>query len=216
MNVIAKFLAVLLIGITTAAHAQTGNVGIGTTTPNAKLHVNGDLQVNDLPSVTNATQSIVLNPNTGKFAKQTLPPSTPVRIHAKTNVGTFSSGSASIVTWTSTSVNTVTSAWNGSSGVFTAPRTGLYEVSASLFYQASSDNRKEYSVSIYKSSTRYAVAANYDNNGGTDGYKPTSTVHAVVPLNAGEQITIRTYHNADSNRSLHNSRDYNWVNIIEL
>ena len=70
------FLAVLLVITTTATHAQTGNVGIGTTTPNAKLHVNGDLQVDVLPSVTNATQSVVLDPGTGKFAVASYSPAT--------------------------------------------------------------------------------------------------------------------------------------------
>ena len=74
MNSFLKCLSLLLIGISVAAHAQTGNVGIGTTTPNAKLHVNGDLQVDDLESVTNATQSVVIDPNTSKFAVAAYPP----------------------------------------------------------------------------------------------------------------------------------------------
>ena len=215
MNRFVKFLALLLVGITTAAHAQTGNVGIGTTNPNAKLHVNGDLRVDGLPSVTNATKRVVIHPTTGKFATEPRP-NPLVRIHAQTGGNSIPAGGSRKITWSTTLVNTVSSAWNPSTGEFTAPRAGLYEVSASLLYGVFSADEREFNVQIRKNNAGYALSGNFTGNSSGNNYKPTSTAHAVVALASGDKITVWTYQNSGASRSLHTNTTWNWVNIIEL
>lgn len=55
--------------ICTFITAQDGNVGVGTTSPQAKLHVKGDLRVDDNLEVRDSTNEpiIILNPNTKQF-----------------------------------------------------------------------------------------------------------------------------------------------------
>ncbi len=49
--------------------AQSGNVGIGIATPQSKLHVDGDMKVEDVVTIadTNANARYILNPNEGNF-----------------------------------------------------------------------------------------------------------------------------------------------------
>ena len=53
------------------ANAQSGNVGVGTSSPQAKLHVQGDLRVDSLESTMAATQMVVVDTVTKVFALHT-------------------------------------------------------------------------------------------------------------------------------------------------
>ena len=80
-----------------------GKVGIGTTTPAAKLDVNGDVNINGYLTTNLA------------------------RVFAIRSVGNV--GNNSVVPWNNVLVNKGNN-YNASTGRFTAPKTGLYRVSA--------------------------------------------------------------------------------------
>lgn len=214
MKTISRFLVVVLWGCATLAYAQTGNVGIGTTTPGAKLHINGDLRVDSLKEASDGFKMLVVDTVTKKMA---IKPD-PVRIHAQTFGNPIANGSSTTVIWASTLVNTVPTAWNAIGGVFTAPRDGFYEVSASLLYETNLADRSEFNVQVSVNDVIYAVAGNFIGNGdGSAGNpKATGTVNAIVELSGGDEVKIATYHASGATRSLHSSSYWNWVNIIEL
>ncbi|AEV32980.1 hypothetical protein Oweho_2003 [Owenweeksia hongkongensis DSM 17368] len=52
------------------ATAQTGNVGVGTSSPQAKLDVNGDVRIGNVPLKTSNTMNVALDTATGQLVKQ--------------------------------------------------------------------------------------------------------------------------------------------------
>ena len=49
-----------------------GNVGIGTSTPDYKLDINGSARIADTPTITTATKVLVKNPSTGQISEQAI------------------------------------------------------------------------------------------------------------------------------------------------
>lgn len=47
-----------------------GNVGIGTSTPDYKLDINGSVRIGDTPTITTATKVLVKDPGTGQISEQ--------------------------------------------------------------------------------------------------------------------------------------------------
>jgi len=72
-NLYLQIIPLALISVTVQTYAQTGDVGIGTNTPQAKLHVNGDLRIDTLKTVANPDSVLVIDPTTKKIAKTTYP-----------------------------------------------------------------------------------------------------------------------------------------------
>lgn len=66
-------LVVLLLGSTLQSYAQTGDVGIGTNTPQAKLHVNGDLRIDTINTAVNPNNVLVLDTASQNVAKISFP-----------------------------------------------------------------------------------------------------------------------------------------------
>ena len=54
--------------IATNLYAQTGNVGIGTNTPQAKFHVNGEIRIDSLKTNADANQVLVVDTLTKNIA----------------------------------------------------------------------------------------------------------------------------------------------------
>ena len=65
-----KIIMAILVLAGYMVSAQSGNVGVGTSSPQAKLHVQGDLRVDSVPEQTNSTMNLAIDNTTGKIVKQ--------------------------------------------------------------------------------------------------------------------------------------------------
>jgi hypothetical protein len=103
----------------------------------------------------------------------------------------------------------------GASWKFTALRSGIYEVMASILFNATAGWASGESIQFYlhKNGIQHSVkyfsfqAANSD-------YAPAGSIADLVQLNAGDYIDIRVLQSNGGSVSLINSGDYNWVSII--
>ena len=93
--------------------------------------------------------------------------------------------------------------WNATTGVFTATKAGVYLVSANLTYAsvANTANGQQVNVSIRKNTTDQAVSMQI-TSAATTSLRSTGTATAVVSLDVGDTITIRTYHNLGNTATL--------------
>ena len=68
MNFIKNWTTLLFVFFAIQFNAQTGNVGVGTTSPNAKLHVNGDVRIDSIKATNDAVQVVVIDTVTQTLA----------------------------------------------------------------------------------------------------------------------------------------------------
>ncbi len=200
------------------ATAQTGNVGIGTSSPQAKLHIQGDLRVDSMKTIEHSDLKVVLDTATNTLALQATRPEsdTLVRIAAQTINNSIPTNSSTRIVWSSTVVNTLPSAYDGSTGIFTAPRTGLYQLSVGTMLSSNNANSEEVNVSVFVNNVEIATSANYDSNGGTSQSKPTGNLIVLRPLSQGDTVEFRMFHTIGSTQSLINESRFNNMSIVEL
>ncbi len=209
-----KKLLFLSIFLPLAGMAQ---VGVGTTSPQAKLHIQGDLRVDSMRTIGTSDLKVVLDTATNKLALQATRPQsdTLVRISAKTSGNSIPHLTSTRIIWSATDINTVPSAWNTTTGVFTAPRQGIYRITAQLTFNPNAANNAEHTVVVRKNGSDFAVAGNFDSSGGNSVYKPTGNVNALIELNAGETASVWAFQGAGSTQTLYNAV-WNYMSIEEL
>lgn len=220
MKKIALSWVILFLTGITIIKAQTGNVGIGTNSPQSKLHINGEVRIDSLKTTSDADQVVVLDTVTHNLALRPYPvinqsTETLVRIFATTNGNSIPNALVTDITYNSTSINTVPSSWNQATGTFTAPRNGIYNVSANSLYTSNNASTAEFNILIRKNGVPIATAANFDYMTGGNSYKSTGHVEATVSVLENDIITISTYQNSGATQTLHSST-WNYVNINEL
>ena len=193
-------------------------VGIGTSSPQAKLHIQGDLRVDSLKNIDYSGYNLVLDTNTNKVALQAIRPEsqTLVRVFARTHGNTVNHLTATTIAWQTTEVNTVPSAWNPATGIFTVPRDGIYQVSAQLRYSSNTGNNAEHNFTIYKNGTTVlGTSGNFDSSGNGSTFKPTGAGLILHRFSAGDTIEIKALHGSGGTLTLDNSA-WNYISIVEL
>ncbi|WP_417593198.1 hypothetical protein [Owenweeksia hongkongensis] len=197
--------------------AQSGNVGVGTSSPQAKLHVQGDLRVDSLKAIDYSKYNLVLDSASKKVAIQLIRSNrdTLVRIYAKTGGNSVPHLTATRIVWSGTDINTVPSAWDASTGIFTAPHKGFYRISTNLTFNPNTGNNAQHTVIVRKNGADFAAAGNFDSSGGGSIYKPAGSLSTMVELNAGETVSVWAFQGVGSTQTLYNSV-WNFLSIEEL
>ena len=103
----------------------------------------------------------------------------------------------------------------GASWKFTAPISGVYEVTAKLLYTSGGGwgVAEEADIYLYKNNASFAVLTTTYMQAAHTTYVSLSSSPSLVNLLAGERIDIRTYQNSGAPLSLHTGANENWVCI---
>lgn len=168
-------------------------VGIGTSTPANALEVNASsnpLKLNGLQSGTTSDSLLTVN-SSGVVRQVSMDAYPPILMLVASRTSSYSiSGSYSTLNYNSASVN-VGTAYNTSSGEFTAPVTGLYQVVVNNLYSAgvSNDNAVRLRI-IVNGSVDMELATTQSP------YTAGSTITSIsgttfVSLNSGQKISIQ-------------------------
>jgi hypothetical protein len=128
---------------------------------------------------------------------------------------TLPGGAATITNWTNqTTINS--SEWNPTTGVFTATKPGIYQVSGNLTFASATDTlNTEYSVSVLKNGviqTTGRIFVQLNQTGSS--FKQTNAAVAIFSVAIGDTISISGGHFAAGSRSLHTNG--NTITIQEL
>lgn len=173
-------LVVVTNGNETMRVAGSGNVGIGTSNPQADLDVNGTVRVND------GTQgeSKVLTSDAIGNASWVAPPSAQAAFWARLESGpvTVSGSAYPDVPFDSVYVNSG-SAYDESTKIFLAPSAGLYQFHVSVTYSADMTGYSEVLILKETSPSKAWVSGKEDPQAGE-----SMNVSAICFLNAGEVV----------------------------
>lgn len=142
-----NFYTLIFLGLFATGIAQTGNVGINTTTPTATLDVNGNAKLRTTPNSTTLTGHQVLGIDTTTKEVKTLDSSL---FTASSSTNTTIASASSITTGTLlgltlntgydivkfplASVKSFSSNYNATTGVYTVPSNGIYVVKFNYRY----------------------------------------------------------------------------------
>jgi hypothetical protein len=92
--------------------------------------------------------------------------------------------------------------WDQATGLFTATKSGTYQVSAAMAYSAFAGTvGNQYNISIAKNGVDQSILLNFVENT-TSTIKPVGSVTAIVSVVPGDVISIRVYHVTGANRTL--------------
>lgn len=127
-------------------------------------------------------------------------------------------GSVTLDSWTE--MTDTNGNFNPSSGVFVAPRTGNYTVSATIGFQVANNYSGwvECWINVNGTSTRYKSSTAAVSNG--NNITPGASITMTLPLTAGDQVTIGVYNATGNSRTIRGSlntddQGFNNVSIIE-
>ena len=127
-------------------------------------------------------------------------------------------GSVTLDSWTE--MTDTNGDFDPSSGVFVAPRTGNYTVSATIGFQVANNYSGwvECWINVNGSSTSYKSSTAAVSNG--SNITPGASITMTLPLTAGDQVTIGVYNATGDSRTIRgslntDSQGFNNVSIIE-
>lgn len=122
-----------------------------------------------------------------------------------------------ITTWDTPFVNTIPTSWNGTTGVWTCPRSGTYDISLSLMLSNVSPDTifKEFAPIISFNGTPY-IASWWSTYTNLTINTPTVTTRWVLQLTAGDIIRPRAYQDLRLNTAYNIVQGRNGFIIQEL
>jgi hypothetical protein len=98
-----------------------------------------------------------------------------------------------VVNWDTPNVNTLPSAWNNTTGLFTVPRAGIYEVFAQImFASVSAAVGNEIALQIMRNSSAFGTAQYFSENS-TNTLKPTVNSSVIMSCAAGDTISVQVF-----------------------
>lgn len=191
-------------------------VGINTETPTATLHVNGNTKVSAIETIGNHSNldSLSVYGNEGELKKVDLATLSKkitdkkIRVFAtKGNGQTIpNSTSTKVTSWTTTQNENAGNSWNPNTGEFIVPKEGWYRVTTTLTYEkADIVAGFEYNVQVRKNDVGPPVGSlPHFTEASTIGTIAINTglLTSIVKCNAGDVLSVYTYQNQGSNRSL--------------
>lgn len=104
-----------------------------------------------------------------------------------------------------------TSSYNTSTGEYTVPETGYYDINAKAMLKSLIANAGEMSIAIYVDGAKVEDGFNYIENAALEMRNISSTVF----LNKGQVVTIRLYQTNGGNRALFTQGTYNTFSIAK-
>lgn len=119
-----------------------------------------------------------------------------------------------VTTWTKVS-DRVNTNFNASTGTFTAPVTGQYQVSCQLFY-ASALNVAATAVQALIVANGVTVAVGTDSITGAATIGVAAQVSAIVSLTAGQTVVIQAFQNSGAARALSATGNFSYLSINRL
>ncbi|HEX8894483.1 MAG TPA: hypothetical protein VF783_14225 [Terriglobales bacterium] len=138
-------------------------------------------------------------------------------LYSNTSAQSLTSGTAATITgWTKT-YDRVNANFNASTGVFTAPATGYYQVSGMLtFASALQAVNTAYQMSVVVNGATTVAQASFRTQAAAT-FAPTVVLPTVVvSLTAGQTITVQGFQNSGSAQTLNNGAALNVLSINRL
>jgi hypothetical protein len=107
--------------------------------------------------------------------------------------------------WTTPVTSINAGEWNGTTGIFTATKSGVYLMTANLTYANATDTLNiEYGVNIAKNGSAAANARIFTQLNQTgSSLKQTNTVSFIYSLVPGDTLSAQAYQASGSSRTLH-------------
>ena len=187
---------------------DVGNVGIGTTTPGAKLHVD-QLDAGDIVDIQNSGASVLKIYNSGIVD---MPKQSSCRVWANDNL--LTSG-----TWEK--IQFATENWDiqdefdsSVNYCFKASQAGIYSVKVQLVYPGHEDLNRYYGVAIYKNGS--VVTKDVVLYKSSIGDVPGIAVNDDIRLNTGDTIDVYGYHDRSSDIAVTSDSTQSYVAIHKV
>lgn len=112
--------------------------------------------------------------------------------------------------------NTHSGSYNTSTGIYTAPVSGLYQVSAYIRYTGhTTTGGRTYTIDVNVNSSGNAILG-HETTGGITGYAPGFATSVLVKLDKGDEVEIKAYQNTGSSQNLTSQTERNIFSISRI
>jgi hypothetical protein len=187
-------------------------------------YLQGDLVINNTNVLYQANGNIPANTafavgTAGATWRGIEPPNTnvPIYVQAGNNSGqTIPTAAVTTITNWTTSVNTLPSAWNATTGVFTCPRAGWYRLRGSVTYATNTGAAGTEFNTILSVNGGNSYTGWVFKQAAANVITPTTPVEAIHFLNVNDTVVVRTYQITGSPLALIGRVDVNLLTIQEL
>jgi len=200
---------------------DNGNIGIGTADPSAKLQVNGNIRVSEISQVSTGSRfdSVAVYGLNGELNRTDLNSFFSKRRELLVRIFATKGTAQSIATdtptrvigWNTTQIENATTGgdWIETTGEFTVSKAGWYRVTATLTYAKGNITAgKEYNVQVRRNGTGPPVGSLPHFTETTNSSVPegiainTGLLTTIVNCAVGDKLSVWTFHNQGSARSL--------------